>query len=161
MGTRCGQLDPGVVLYLLRQEGLSADELAEMLYRQSGLLGLSGISHDMRTLEASGESEAVEALEYYVFRARRELGGLAAALAGLDAVVFTGGVGENSASMRQRICEGMSWIGIDLDLDANSDNELFISGASSRVKVLVIPTNEELVVARAAMDYLTGQLYLS
>ena len=156
MGTRCGQLDPGVVLYLLRQEGLSADELAEILYRRSGLLGLSGISHDMRTLEASEAKEAAEALEYYVFRARRELGGLAAALGGLDAVVFTGGVGENSATMRQRICEGMSWIGIDLDLDANVGNELFISGPSSQVQVMVMPTNEELVVARAAMDQLAG-----
>jgi len=156
MGTRCGQLDPGVVLYLLRQEGLSVDELAEMLYRKSGLLGLSGLSHDMRTLEASDAREAVEALEYYVFRARRELGGLAAALGGLDAVVFTGGVGENSASMRQRICDGMAWIGIDLDREANEGSELLISGSFSRIRVLVIPTNEELVVARAALECLTG-----
>ena len=156
MGTRCGQLDPGVVLYLLRQEGLSADELSEMLYRQSGLLGLSGISRDMRTLMGSDAHEAAEALEYYVFRARRELGGLAAALGGLDAVVFTGGVGENSALMRQRICEGMTWIGIELDRAANSENAQLISSSLSRVRVLVIPTNEELVVARAAVRILAS-----
>lgn len=150
MGTRSGQLDPGVLLYLMEQEGMNAAEIADLLYRRSGLLGLSGISHDMRTLLASDAPEARMAIDYFTFRIRRELGGLSAALEGLDAVVFTGGIGENAARIRARVCAGMGWIGIDLDEVRNAANDTVISSDYSRVRVLVIPTNEELVIARAA-----------
>jgi acetate kinase len=153
MGTRCGQLDPGVLLHLMR-EGMDAGALEDLLYRRSGLLGLSGISHDMRILEASGAPEAAEAIDYFVFRIRRELGGLAAALGGIDALVFTGGIGENSRLVRRRVCEGMGWIGIDLDNAANEAGALAISAPLSRTAVLVIPTNEELVIARATQAHL-------
>ncbi|MFN6979685.1 MAG: acetate/propionate family kinase, partial [Gemmobacter sp.] len=149
MGTRCGQLDPGVVLHLMRS-GMDADAIEDLLYRRSGLLGLSGISGDMRTLEASDAAAAREAIDYFVFRIRRELGGLAAALGGLDALVFTGGIGENSRLIRRRVCEGLAWIGIDLDNAANDTGALAISAPLSRTAVLVIPTNEEIVIARAA-----------
>jgi acetate kinase len=155
MGTRCGQLDPGVILHLLR-EGWGAEALEDLLYRRSGLLGLSGLSHDMRTLEASTAPEAAEAIDYFVFRVRRELGGLAAALGGLDAFVFTGGIGENSRLIRRRVCEGMGWLGIDLDNAANEAGALAISAPLSRTTVLVIPTNEELVIARAVRDRLAA-----
>lgn len=149
MGTRTGQLDPGVLLYLLQQEGLSVEQIITLLYKKSGLLGLSGISHDMRTLEASDREEAKQAIAYYTFRARRELGGLAAALEGLDGVVFCGGIGENSRLIRERICDGLHWIGIEIDDDANAANAPVISRQNAPVKVMVIPTNEELVIARA------------
>ncbi len=150
MGTRCGQLDPGVVLYLMDQQGMNADEISDLLYRKSGLLGLSGMTNDMRTLEASNTPGARNAINYYTFRIRRELGALAAVLGGLDAVVFTGGIGENSTYIRDRICTDMGWLGIELDHDANADNRRVISTDLSRVKLMVIPTNEELVIARAA-----------
>ncbi|MCL6285768.1 acetate/propionate family kinase [Ruegeria sp. 2012CJ41-6] len=148
MGTRCGQLDPGVVLYLMDQEGLSASELTKLLYNESGLKGLSGATNDMRALEASQQLEAEMAIEYYTFRARRELGALAASLHGIDGVVFCGGIGENSAAIRARICNGMDWMGITLDARANTDNEMSIG--IGRTKVLVIPTDEERIIARAA-----------
>ena len=150
MGTRSGQLDPGVLLYLMQQERMDADAIADLLYRRSGLLGLSGISSDMRTLLASDDPRARQAIDYFCFRIRRELGGLAAALEGLDAVVFTGGIGENAVTIRERVCHGMGWIGIELDEQANAENATVISSDFSRVRVLVIPTNEELVIARAA-----------
>ncbi|MBV6638544.1 MAG: acetate/propionate family kinase [Mameliella sp.] len=156
MGTRSGQLDPGVVLYLMDSEGMNAAEISELIYRRSGLLGLSGISSDMRTLLASDDPRAREAVDYFCFRIRRELGGLAAALEGLDAVVFTGGIGENAAPVRAQVCRGLHWIGIELDEARNVANETVISSDMSRVRVLVIPTNEELVIARAAMDLGTG-----
>ncbi|MDD9733727.1 acetate/propionate family kinase [Mameliella sp. AT18] len=156
MGTRSGQLDPGVVLYLMDSEGMNAAEISELLYRHSGLLGLSGISSDMRTLLASDDPRAREAVDYFCFRIRRELGGLAAALEGLDAVVFTGGIGENAAPVRAQVCRGLHWIGIELDEARNAANETVISSDMSRVRVLVIPTNEELVIARAAMDLGAG-----
>lgn len=151
MGTRSGQLDPGVMLYMMQEEGLSADEIADLLYRKSGLLGMSGISNDMRTLLASDAAEAREAIDYFCFRIRRELGGLAAALKGLDAVVFTGGIGENAAPIREQVCADLEWIGIELDAARNAANDTVISSDAARVKVMVIPTNEELVIARAAM----------
>ena len=151
MGTRCGQLDPGVILYLLQEEGLSTEQIADLLYNQSGLLGLSGLSNDMRTLEAAGTPEASQAIDYFVFRIRRELGGLSAVLGGLDALVFTGGIGENSSMIRERVCQGMGWIGIELDRGANLGNETVISTELSRARVMVIPTNEELEIARAAL----------
>ncbi|MEX0350758.1 MAG: acetate/propionate family kinase [Paracoccaceae bacterium] len=152
MGTRCGQLDPGVVLYLMDQEGLSASELTKLLYDESGLKGLSGETNDMRTLEASQRPEAEMAIEYYTFRARRELGALAASLHGIDGVVFCGGIGENSAAIRARICQGMDWMGITLDARANTANEMSIG--IGKTQVLVIPTDEERIIARAASNVL-------
>ncbi|MEX0329332.1 MAG: acetate/propionate family kinase [Ruegeria sp.] len=154
MGTRCGQLDPGVVLYLMDQEGMSADEIADLLYNKSGLLGLSGMGNDMRVLEQADTRESRQAINYFTFRIRRELGALTAVLGGLDAVVFTGGIGENSRLIRDRVCGDMGWFGIELDPDANADNSRIISTDLSRVCVMVIPTNEELVIARAAADLL-------
>lgn len=149
MGTRCGQIDPGVIFYLVQQEGMTIDAVREMFYTRCGLLGLSGLSNDMRTLEAAGTPEAHEAIDYFVFRCRRELGGLAAALGGLDALVFCGGIGENSRLIRERICGNLDWIGIEIDHRRNDENARLISAELSRTRVLVIPTNEELVIARA------------
>jgi acetate kinase len=149
MGTRCGQLDPGVLLYLMDQVGMGAAEISDMLYRRSGLLGLSGISNDMRTLEASDDPRAAEAIDYFVFRVQRELGGLAAALRGLDGVVFCGGIGENSRLIRARVAEGMGWLGLAVDPGRNAANGPVISPEGAAVTVMVIPTDEERVIARA------------
>lgn len=150
MGTRCGQLDPGVLLYLMDQRGMTAAQIGDLLYRQSGLLGMSGLSNDMRTLLASDRPEAAEAIDYFVFRAQREVGAMAAALGGIDALVFCGGIGENAPSIRARICERLAWMGIELDHARNAANARVISSATARTSVMVIPTNEELVIARAA-----------
>lgn len=150
MGTRCGQLDPGVILYMLQTEGLSPDEVADILYRRSGLLGLSGISNDMRTLEESGSEDARRAIDYFVFRIRREIGALAASLGGLDALVFTGGIGENSGTIRAAVCADMAWLGLEIDAARNEAGERVISTGLGRVRVMVIPTDEERVIARAA-----------
>ena len=154
MGTRSGQIDPGALLFLMQQKGMGAAEISDLLYRQSGLLGMSGLSNDMRTLEQSDLPEARRAIEYFTFRARRELGALTAVLGGLDAVVFTGGIGEHSALVRQQICTDMGWFGIELNAEANRDNARVISGDDSRIRLMVIPTNEELVIARAALGFL-------
>ncbi|WP_179379335.1 acetate/propionate family kinase [Jannaschia marina] len=146
MGTRCGQLDPGVVLYLL-ETGHGADEIKTILYRESGLTGLSGIGHDMRALLASDRPEAMQAIDYYVFRIRRELGAMAAVLCGVDALVFCGGIGENAAPIRARVLQGMDWLGLSLDAAANDANAREIGAGATRA--LVIPTDEERVIARA------------
>ncbi|MGF1658616.1 MAG: acetate/propionate family kinase [Rubrimonas sp.] len=156
MGTRCGQLDPGVLLYLMEQEGMDARAISDLLYKRSGLLGLSGLSNDMRALEASDTPEAAQAIDYFVFRIRRELGALAAVLGGLDALVFCGGIGENARRIRERICEGMGWIGLEIDHAANAANATVISAELSRVRALVIPTDEEIVIARAAQRLSAG-----
>lgn len=156
MGTRTGQIDPGVIFYMVQQEGKSIDEVRQLFYSKSGLLGLSGLSNDMRTLEAADTVEAKEAIDYFVFRIRRELGGLAAALGGLDALVFCGGIGENSRLIRERVCEGMGWIGLELDRERNARNDTRISTEMSRARILVVPTNEELVIARAGKRLLEG-----
>ena len=153
MGTRCGQLDAGVVLYLMDQEGLSATDISDMLYKKSGLLGLSDLSNDMRTLEASDSLEARQAIDYFVFRIQRELGGMAAAMGGIDALVFCGGIGENSAFIRDRVCERTAWMGIEIDHNKNDAHAQVISTEMSRTTVMVIPTNEELVIARAAREF--------
>lgn len=150
MGTRCGQIDPGVIFYLQQQEGLTVDQVRDMFYYKSGLLGMSGLSNDMRVLLNAQVPEAHEAIDYFVFRIRRELGGLAAALGGVDALVFCGGIGENAVEIRRRICEDLSWIGIEVDTNKNEANAQVISTEFSRTRVMVIPTNEELVIARAA-----------
>lgn len=146
MGTRSGQLDPGVLLYLLGK-GMGKKEITRMLYQESGLLGLSGISHDMRTLLESDAPEAKQAIDYYVFRIRRELGAMTAVLGGIDALVFCGGIGENSPDIRARVLDGMGYLGLSLNVEANAANENNIGDDDPLV--LVIPTNEELVIARA------------
>jgi len=151
MGTRCGQLDPGVVLYLMDQMDMDAAEIEQMLYRQSGLLGLSGVSSDMRRLLVSQEPAAAQALDYYVTRIRREIGAMAVIMGGLDAVVFTGGIGENAFQIRERVCEKMTFLGMELDETRNRKNEQVISSDRSRVRLFVIPTNEELIMARHVM----------
>ena len=148
MGTRCGQLDPGVVLYLMTEKNMSATEIENLLYRESGLKGLSGLSHDMRVLESAGTPESLQAIDYFVFRIRRELGGLIAILSGLDALVFCGGIGENAWQIRERICNGMEWIGIELDETRNRAGETVISSDRSRVRVFIVHTNEEVMIAR-------------
>jgi acetate kinase len=148
MGTRCGQLDPGVLLYLM-QQGIDAKEISSMLYERSGLLGLSGgLSNDMRVLLASDRPEAAEAIGYFVSRIRREVGGLAAALEGLDAIVFTGGIGENAAPIRERVVAGMAWIGVEIDEVRNARNETVISSSLSRVLALRVATDEEGMIVR-------------
>ena len=148
MGTRCGQLDPGVVLYLMDQMSMNPQEIEQMLYKESGLKGLSGISGDMRILLNSDRTEAAQAIDYFNFRIRREIGAMTAILGGLDALVFTGGIGENAHQIRERICDDMDWIGIELDENRNRKNCEIISSDRSRVRLFVLPTNEELVIAR-------------
>ena len=147
----CGLLDPGVTLHLMAQ-GMGVEEMTHLLYKESGLKGLSGITHDMRVLLASDEQNARDALDYYVFRVRRELGAMAAILCGLDALVFTGGVGEHAAEIRARILEGTEFLGLSVAVEANESNAQEIH--NGKVPVLVIPTNEELVIARAANSWL-------
>lgn len=154
MGTRCGQLDPGVLLYLIDQKGMSVSEISDLLYKKSGLLGLSEISNDMRTIEESDEASAKEAINYFVFRSQREVGAMAAALGGIDALVFCGGIGENSRFIRARICERLQWMGIELDHVKNDGNEFVISSDIARTSVMVIPTNEELMIVRSTCETL-------
>jgi acetate kinase len=148
MGTRPGALDPGVVLHLFQGLGRSAKEVETILYKESGLIGISGISNDMRALLASAEPAARLAVDYFVYRAAKEIGALAAALGGVDALVFTAGIGENSPEIRKRICEASAWLGIELDRDANASKGPRISTITSKVSAWMIPTNEELMIAR-------------
>ena len=152
MGTRPGQVDPGVLLYLMKEERMGYTELTQLLYKQSGLLGLSGISHDMRDLLASDAPEADEAVAYYRARLAREIGAMAAVLGGLDALVFTGGVGENAHPIRARALDGLGFLGLALDPKANAQNARQIG--SGPVPVLVLPTDEEWVIARATNSLL-------
>jgi acetate kinase len=147
MGTRSGALDPGVIIYLARERGMSLSDIETMLYKQSGLLGISNVSNDVRALLASREPDAALALEYFEYRVSRELGSLAAALGGLDALVFTAGIGENSPELRARIMRRASWLGVSVDERANAAGASVISSPQSRVVVCVIPTNEELMIA--------------
>ncbi|MEI7869001.1 MAG: acetate/propionate family kinase [Candidatus Methylumidiphilus sp.] len=147
MGTRCGSIDPGVLLYLLDQENLAVGELSDLLYKQSGLLGISGVSSDMRDLLADPSDEAAEAVEYFCYRIARAIGSLAAALGGLDALVFTGGIGEHAAPVRARVCELSHWLGVAIDPVANAEDRIILHSADSSKKVLVIPTNEERMIA--------------
>ncbi|MBS0518476.1 MAG: acetate/propionate family kinase [Proteobacteria bacterium] len=148
MGTRTGVLDPGVVLYLLQYEGMDAKAIEHLLYQQSGLLGVSGLSSDMRTLLASDASSAKEAVDLFVYRIGRELGSLAAALRGIDSLIFTGGIGENAAAVRARVCNDARWLGIELDEAANAGDGPRISKPGSKVSAWVIPTDENLMIAR-------------
>jgi acetate kinase len=148
MGRRCGSLDPGVILYLLESEHRTAAEVSDLLYKQSGLFGVSGISDDMRDLLASPRPEAAEAVELFVYRIVRELGSLTAALGGLDALVFTGGIGEHAAEIRARVCAASAWLGTRLDDEANAAGGPRISAKNSAVAVLALATDEELMIAR-------------
>ncbi len=149
MGTRSGSLDPGVLIYLMERHGMGACELTQLLYKQSGLLGLSGVSNDMRELLVSADPNAKLAVDYFSYRIARELGSLAAALGGLDALVFTGGIGEHAAAVREQVCARSAWLGIELDAAANAGHDRRrIDQPGSRVAVWVLPTNEELVIAR-------------
>lgn len=147
MSTRCGALDPGVILHLLQERRLSGDELVTLLYEQSGLLGVSGISGDMRTLIGSDDPAAAEAVDLFVYRIGREIGSLAAAMGGLDTLVFTAGIGENAPLVRERISAAAAWLGVGLDEKRNREGEEVVSNATSRVDVLVIPADEESAVA--------------
>jgi acetate kinase len=148
MGTRSGSLDPGVILHLMDKWGMDARAIEKLLYNQSGLLGVSGFSSDMRALLASEKPEAKLAVDLFLYRIRRELGSMAAALGGLDALVFTAGIGENAPVIRSRVCRDATWLGVEIDEVANAQGERRISTGASRVAVWVLPTNEELMIAR-------------
>lgn len=147
MGTRSGALDPGVILYLMENKGLDVKQLTKLLYKESGLLGVSGLSQDMRSLLASSDAAAAEAVELFCYRAVTQIGSLAAAIGGIDALVFTGGIGEHAAEIRRRIVEGCRWLGLELDPEANTVQRIHIGTSSSRVDVMVIPTDEEWMIA--------------
>ena len=148
MGNRPGQLDPGAVLYLFEEMGMDAIEVRRLLFAESGLLGVSGRSNDMRTLLDRADPDAERAVELFIYRAVREIGAMTAVLGGLDGIVFTGGIGEHAAPVRAGICKGMAWLGAKLDADANTRNARRISTADSGVDLLIIPTDEEGVIAR-------------
>lgn len=154
MGTRCGHLDPGVVLYLMAEHGMTVQQVESLLYTESGLLGVSGLSSDMRTLEASPHPDAQAAIELFVHRITCELGGLAATLGGLDALVFTGGIGQHSANIRRRVCEEAAWLGVELDQTANLGAIACITTANSRASAWVLPTNEERMLVMHAQALL-------
>jgi acetate kinase len=154
MGTRPGQIDPGVLLYLLTEKGMQPTEVQDLLYRESGLKGLSGLSNDMRDLQSSPDPRARFAVDYFVYRVGLNAGMLAAALGGLDAFVFTAGIGENSPTVRARIAEKLAWLDVILDPAANADGKSLISRPESRVVLLVVPTNEELMIAQHTLALL-------
>ena len=151
MGTRCGQIDPGLLLYLLDHEKMSPEALGDLLYEQSGLKGLSGVSHDMRALETSDSPHARDAIAYFTHRIRMEIGALTAALGGLDALVFTGGIGEHSARVRAEVLAEMGWLGLTLDPQANARDDARISAGEARVPVFIIAANEEATIAQHAI----------
>ncbi|HEX7641593.1 MAG TPA: acetate/propionate family kinase [Burkholderiaceae bacterium] len=150
MGTRCGALDPGVLFYLLREKHWSLDDLEDLLYHGSGLAGMSGLGTDMRKILASPEQRAREAVELYCYRIARELGSMAAALGGLDVLVFTGGIGEHAKEVRAEVCRQAEWLGVELEVAANEAGAQLISKAGGKVAVWVLPANEEIVIARQA-----------
>jgi acetate kinase len=157
MGTRCGAIDPGVLLYLMQAKHMDAAQIEELLYRRSGLLGLSGGSSDMRALLASDDPRAARAIDYFVYRTVRELGAMVAALGGLDGLVFTAGIGEHAAPIRAQVCRGAAWLGIELDEAANERHGPRISTAASRVSAWVIPTDEERMIALHTIGALAGR----
>ena len=154
MGTRTGQLDPGVVLYLMQSQGFSAEQVERFLYHEGGLKGLSGVSNDMRDLEASDAPGARLAIDYFVYRVVRETGALAAAMGGIDGLVFTAGIGEHSPTVRARVVERLAWLGAVLDPAANAESRTVISSPDSELPVMVVPTNEELMIARHTLRLL-------
>jgi acetate kinase len=157
MGTRPGQIDPGVVLYLIAEKGMSASEVQNFLYRDCGLKGLSGVSNDMRELETSGDPRAAFAIDYFVYRIGLNAGMLSAALQGIDGFVFTAGIGENSVSIRARIAEKLGWLGVTLDTGENARHATRISRSDSRIPVYVVPTDEELMIAQHTLALLMNR----
>lgn len=157
MGTRCGSIDAGVVLYMLQQKGLSPQQVEEILYKHSGLLGVSGISSDMRSLLSSSDPHAREAIELFVFRIARDTASLVGSLGGLDGFVFTAGIGEHAAEIRGAVCERLAWLGVILDAGANASHSGRISMPESRVEVRVIPTDEEAMIARHTLETLAAE----
>ena len=157
MSRRCGNLDPGVVLYLMQEKGMTVAQVSDLLYHDSGLLGVSGISDDMRVLLASDRPSAIEAITLFVYRIKRELGSLAAALGGIDALVFTAGIGEHSSEIRRLVCDGTAWLGMDLDQSANAAGGPRITSTCSRASAWVIPTDEDLMIARHTWTVLHPQ----
>jgi acetate kinase len=155
MSTRCGDIDPGAILHLQRHFGLTPGDIERLLWGGSGLLGVSGLSGDMKTLLESEDPHAVEAVDLFVYRAGREAGGLVGVLEGLDGLVFTGGIGERSAAIRSRLCARLAWLGVGLDEAANAANAPVISTAGSGVQVFVIPADEELSIARHILEVIT------
>lgn len=156
MGTRCGAIDPGVLLHLMREERMDEPELSDLLYNNSGLLGVSGISPDMQVLLSSDEPTATEAVELFCYTLVRAIGSMAAALGGVDALVFTGGIGEHAAAIRARVCTELAWLGLDFDAAANEAGSDLLSRPGSQLTVWVIPTNEELVIARHTLQLVQG-----
>jgi acetate kinase len=156
MGTRPGALDPGAVTYLMREWAMNVAEIEDLLYHRSGLLGVSGISSDMRDLLASDDSRAREAVELFVFRIAREIGALTASMGGLDGLVFTAGIGEHASEIRSRICARCAWLGIVLDDNANGAGQVRINAEASYVRVYVIPTDEEKMIAQHTVSYVDG-----
>ncbi len=152
MGSRCGNIDPGVVLYLLDEKKLSVKETTKLLYSESGMLGVSGISSDLRELESSSDPHAKEAIDLFCYKAARELLALCTILKGLDAIVFTAGIGEHSYSMREKICDWLSWLGISIDVNANKAHANIISDKNSKITVAIIPTNEELMIVNHVIN---------
>jgi len=152
MGTRCGSIDPGVILYLIQQKGYTAPAVEKLLYEQSGLLGVSNFSGDMRELLQKPTAETVAAIDLFCYRAARELGAMTTTLQGCDAIVFTAGIGENTPIVRQKICEWLTWMGVALDNSANQNNSNIISHKDSKILVAVIPTNEEYMIAKKTLD---------
>jgi len=158
MGTRSGAIDPGAVLHLMDIHKMSSAQISDLLYTRSGLKGVSGISGDLRVLEASDDPKAELALSLFAFRARQAIGALAATIGGLDALVFTGGIGQHSSAMRARICEGMEWLGIDLDPSANAGHSVHLQREAAALRILALPTDEEIVIFRAARSLGIAQL---
>ena len=165
MGTRSGDLDPAIIEFVAAKEGLSAQEVETLLNKQAGLLGISGLTHDMRELideeRESDDRRAKLAIEIFCYRARKYIGAYLAAMDGADAILFAGGIGENSAKVRAQICEGMGWLGLELDADRNEQmvggREGLISKDKSRLEAYVIPTNEELLIARDTVRVISGK----
>ena len=152
MGTRCGRIDPGLLLYLIQEKNYSAKEIEHLLYKESGLLGVSGISHDVRELLANDDANALEAIDLFCYRAALEVGTLSVALRGCDALVFTAGIGENAAIIRKKICEHLSWLGIKINDKANEKNSVIISDHASKMIISIISTNEEYMIAKHTMS---------
>jgi acetate kinase len=157
MGTRSGQIDPGVLLHLMGSLGMTVPEVTRLLYHESGLKGLSGISSDMRDLEQSADPHAAAAIDYFVYAIQKQLGALTAALGGIDALVFTAGIGENSATVRRRVCERLEWLGITLDPDANESGADVISAPGTSTKVLIVRTSEETMIALHVLEALNAK----
>jgi acetate kinase len=157
MGTRCGSIDPGVLLYLMDEKGMNARAIEKLIYKESGLLGVSGISSDMRSLRTSEDPRAREAIDLFVYRIVREIGSLAAAVGGVDGLVFTGGIGQHDQATRREVVAGCAWLGAELDEDANRRNDGRIDAASSELPIWVVPTDEERVIARHTFELLAAE----